>query len=338
MSRALRWIGWGFAGVVSLVALAGLLVLFVERSPRNVGTVWIDGPGDTRIRGDTWSKAGVWDESVVYEYTQVAPDGTEIPIGEGPVDLERAAARLYEHGDQAELVVLGSVYRRDRSGRWISFRAVDAGFVYRHYASGVTGQAGDSWYYAAAGISCWIADLDPIEHRLVSACHFPARVRLVFRRASYDAPWVLDPSATFAETPPPQRQDFPNAARGTLTTLRVVPAAAAAALLERSRRLESVRGETGVRRVAQVEFELVGTEATDVSVVTEGYENRWRARGGWVNTEGRPVVFWSDHPLGRDEGFAERRGQPWGEAWLVDSVRRHREDATYLTYLELRSR
>lgn len=126
--------------------------------------------------------------------------------------------------------------------------------------------------------------------------------------------------------------------QGTLTTVRIEPAVAAAGLLEKSRRLEAALAKAGTRMLARVKFELVGAEATDVSVVTEGYENRWRARGGWVDTRGRPVVFWSDHPLGRDGGFTEHRGQPWGEAWLVHSVRRHREDATYLTYLELQSR
>ena len=338
MRRVLRWIAWGFVGIVSLLALVVFLVSVVDDIPKKVSTVWIDGPGDTRIRGDTWVESGLWDQSVVYEYTQVAPDGTEIPIGEGPAALDIGGARLYEHDDQAELVVLGTVFRRDHSGRWSAFWAVDHSFVYRHYATGVNEQFGNSWYYAASGISCWITDLDPVEHRLVSACHFPASVQLVFRRASYDEPWALDQAATFAETPPPQRAHFPEMVQGTLTTVRIEPAGAAAALLVGSRRLEAALAEDGTRMLARVEFELVGEEATDVTVVTEGYENRWRARGGWVDPRGWPVVFWSGHPLGSDEGFAEHRGQPWGEAWLVHSVRRHREDATYLTYLELQSR
>jgi hypothetical protein len=163
-------------------------------------------------------------------------------------------------------------------------------------------------------------------------------VRLVFRRASYDEPWVLDQAATFAGTPPPARARFPEMARGILTTIVIEPAGAAAALLERSRRLEAALMESGTRMVARVEFELVGTEATDVSVVTEDYKNRWRARGGWVDTRGWPVVFWSDFPLARAEGFAEHRGQPWGEAWLVDMAGLYREDVTLLIYLELQPR
>lgn len=145
MWRSLRWIGLGFVGLASLVALGILLVWFAERSPRNVGTVWIDGPGDTRIRGDTWVKSSLWDESVVFKYTEVAPDGTENPIGEGPNSLDIGRARLHEQGDQAELVVLGMIYRRDQSGHWSSFRAADYKFVYRYYAGGVNGEGGDSW-------------------------------------------------------------------------------------------------------------------------------------------------------------------------------------------------
>jgi len=53
----------------------------IDDFPRKVSTVWIDGPGDTRIRGETWVTASTWDEFVVHQYTQVAPDGTETPIG-----------------------------------------------------------------------------------------------------------------------------------------------------------------------------------------------------------------------------------------------------------------
>lgn len=163
-------------------------------------------------------------------------------------------------------------------------------------------------------------------------------MRLIFRRESYDAPWVLDQSATFADTPPPQRADFPQAAFGTLTTLRIEPAGDANALPEARRRLESALEAAHARVVARVEFELVGSQATDVTVGTEGYKRRWRVRGGWVDDRGSPVVFWDDLPLGRSEGFSEHRGQPWAEAWLVDSARRHQEDILYLTYLELRLR
>jgi hypothetical protein len=336
--RALRWIGWGFLGVVSLVALGWLLISFGSDIPKKIGTVWIDGPGDTRIRGDTWMKSSMFDDSYVHEYTQVAPDGAETPIGEGLRALDIAKARLYEHDEQAELVVLGKVFRRDHSGHWSAFKAADASFVYRYYASGITRELGDSWYSSASGITCWITDLDQYANRLVSACHFPARVSLVFRRASYDAPWVLDAEATFAKTPPPQRVHFPERVEGTLTTVRIEPAAAATALLAESRRLEPALAAAGTRIAAQVEFELVGTEHTDLSLVTEGYENRWRVRGGWVDSRGRAVVFWADHPLGRSEGFAERRGQPWEEAWLLERVHRYKEDASYLIYLELRAR
>jgi hypothetical protein len=156
----LRWIGWGFVGVVSLLALGVLLILVVDDSPIKVRTVWIDGPGDTRIRGEEWETSSGWDSSVVHEYTQVAADGTETPIGEGPNALDIGRARLYEHDDQAELVVLGSIFRRDHSGRWSVFRAFDPSFVYRHDASGVNRQFGNSWYYASSGTTCWIADLD----------------------------------------------------------------------------------------------------------------------------------------------------------------------------------
>lgn len=81
-------------------------------------------------------------------------------------------------------------------------------------------------------------------------------------------------------------------------------------MLEGSGRLEAALAEAGTCMLARVGFVLIGEEATDVSVVTESYENRWRARGGWVDTRSWPVVFWSDLPLGRDEGFAEHRGQP----------------------------
>ena len=74
--------------------LAIALAWFGESSYQNVGTAWIDGPGDARIRGDTWVKSDVWDESVVFEYTEVAPDGTETPIGEGPNSLDIARATL----------------------------------------------------------------------------------------------------------------------------------------------------------------------------------------------------------------------------------------------------
>ncbi len=51
--------------------------------------------------------------------------------------------------------------------------------------------------------------------------------------------------------------------------------------------------------------------------------------------QGWPVLFWSDNPWAH-EGFSERLGQPWGEAWLVHGGRRHQEDAAYMVYLELR--
>jgi hypothetical protein len=338
MRRALRWIGWGFAGVTGLVVLLVIVISVADNFPKKMRTVWIDGPGDTRIRGETWVTTSLWDSSEVYEYTQVAPDGTETPIGEGPRQLDIAKARVYELDDQAELVVLGTIFRRDHSGRWSAFRADDANFVYRHYASGITQELGNSWYYEASGISCWIAGLDQARHRLVSACNFPETVRLIFRRASYDDLWVLDEAATFAETPPPQRIPFPEAARGTLTTVRIEPTGAVSALLERSRQLEPALAGAGSRMVAQIEFELVGSEATDVAVETEGYKKRWRARGGWVDSRGWPVLFWSVHPVGHRESFAKRRGQPWQEALLVQRSRSYGEDASYLTYLELRPR
>jgi hypothetical protein len=338
MGRVLRWIGWGFVGVVGLVVVLVFVISVADDIPKNIKTVWIDGPGDTRIRGDTWETTSLWDSSEVHEYTQVAPDGTETPIGEGLRQLDIARARVYELGDKAELVALDKIFRRDHSGRWSAFRADDANFVYRYYASGTTQRLDNSWYYSASGISCWITGLNQATHRLVSTCSFPATVRLIFRRASYDDPWVLDEAATFSGTPPPKRIPFPDAARGTLTTVLIEPPEAVAALLERSRHLEPALAEAGARMVAQVEFELVGSEATDVSVETEGYKNRWRARGGWVDSRGWPVLFWSDHPLGHRESFAKRRGQPWGEALLVKRSRRYQADASYLTYLELQPR
>ncbi len=194
MKRALRRSSWGLVGLAVLLLLAGSLAAFVDSRPKKVGTVWLEGPGKSRIRGETWVTSSMWDESVSHRYIEVAANAAETPIGEGPVDLERARARLYQHGDQAELVVMDHIYRRDRDGEWTVFRAVDEEFVYRHYASGPD---------SASGISCWIDELDPNGHQLISACNFPVDVRLVFRRSSYDEPWVLDPPATFAETPLP---------------------------------------------------------------------------------------------------------------------------------------
>lgn len=57
MSRALRWIGWGFAGLATLVALGVVLVLVIPDFPQKVRTVWMDGPGATRIRCETWVRS-----------------------------------------------------------------------------------------------------------------------------------------------------------------------------------------------------------------------------------------------------------------------------------------
>lgn len=338
MRRVLLWVGGILLGLTSLCIIGVIAIYFfwsVDTTPRKERTVWIDGPGDSRIRGEIWRSPGLWDSDIDHRYIQVAVDGTETPIGDGPQALDIARAKLYKHGDQAELVVMGSVYRLDRSGSWSEFRAEDGTFLYRYYANGRSSRpVGSSWYRESSGVSCYIVDLNHIGHRLVSDCNFPAAARLFFRRASYDDPWILDQATTFAHSPPPQHAPFPESARGILTVVGVEPAAAGAELLKGSR-LESALEVAGSRQLARIEFELAGTEPAEVSVVAEHFEEEWLARGRWVDDQGWPVLFWSDRPRVYG-GYTQRLGQPWDEAWLVDSGHRYREDVRYLVYLELR--
>ena len=338
MRRVLFWIGGILLGLVSLVIVGFIFMLFLwplDRSPRLEHTVWINGAGDPRIRGETWVTPGSWESTVDNKYFEVASDGSETFIGNGPQALDIARARLYQHKGQAELVVLGSVYRRDRTGSWSEFRAEDGSFIYRHYVSRRSSRGvGSAWYASASGVSCYIADLNHIAHWLVSDCNFPASVSLVFRRASYDDPWVLDEAATFARSPPPQRAPFPEAVQGTLTVIRVEPIAADADLSKGSR-LETALEVAGMQHVQRVEFELVGTEPTDVSIVADNHKRNWRVRGGWVDSQGWPVLFWADHHWAHG-GYTDRLGLPWGEAWLVDYSQQHQKDVSYLVYLELR--
>lgn len=340
MHRILRFIGLGLAGLLVLAALGvvGLYLLIeLQKLPRDHRTVWIDGPGDTRIRGVSWIEGGSWIDgpSEHHEYTEVVRWGADTLIGRGPAALDSASARLHEQGDRVELVVEDVVFRRTREGSWARFRALDVVFLYRHYAplsSGGMERAERSWRYHLRPIDCRILAFEPERHRMTSRCGGSPPVELVFERASYDAPWVVDPAATFAETPAPERTPFPESARVTLTALRIAPGAYPAAPAS-YRSLERAIDEPGVERIAQRELTLETHEPIELALAAEGIQRSWSLRRGWLDANGWPVVLWSAYP--RFEAFGELRAQPWGAAVLVHRQRVPGEDASYAVYLEL---
>lgn len=342
MRRVLRFIGLGLAGLSALAALGvvvlGLLIA-LEAMPRNHRTVRVDGPGGTRIRGDSWVEGGSWidDPSERHHYTEVIRFGADTPIGLGPAALDSPGARLHEHGDQAELVVEDIVFRRTRAGSWERFRAIDIVFLYRHYAplsSGGRERTERSWRYQLRHIRCWILAFEPQQQRMMSTCGLGGPVKLVFQRASYDAPWVIDPMATFAGTPAPERTPFPEAAQVTITALRIERAQDDWAPRATYQHLETALDEAGVERIARLDFELEKGQRIELPLAAERIQKSWSLRGAWLDAQGWPVVLWSAYPP--FEKLGELRAQPWGEAVLVHRQMVPGEDVSYAVYLELR--
>jgi hypothetical protein len=335
MGRIFRWIGIFGAGLAALVVLAaGGLYLLIEfsRLPHDHRTVWIDGPGDARIRSHSWVEGGNWmdDPYDVHEYTLMERDGTETLIGEGPAPLDSGEARLYEHGEQATLVVRDIAYSPGPYGRWDRFRAKNRDFIHRHYAPFThhpIHRFGQTWRSAFTGLRCRIATVDLARQRMVSACGSGVRsVNLVFSRKSSEHPWAIDPSATFALSPPPERAPFPEVAHATLTAVRVVPPKDFRALPIENYRLDATLMEAGAEIVAELDFELRRDEPVEVKLEVAAFRQSWSLQGGWVAEDGRPVLYWPGYQL---------RAQPWRVSSLVYLSFVPRENASYLIYIEL---
>ncbi len=333
--RVARWLGLGIAALVGLLLLAVVgfyLAVEISRLPHDFRSTWLDGPGDARIRCVSWTEGGSWmdDPYEVHEYTLVASDGTETLIGQGPAPLDADRVRLYQHGEQAELVVEDVAFRRTPRGRWPRFWAKDRDFIYRHYAPftdrSVKGTAA-SWQATYTGLPCTIADVDLRTQRLLSACGYDRpKVQLVFTRATPDAPWKMDPEATFAQSPPPQREAFPEAVRASLTMLRVEPRLPLRRLPQAYQLLETARKEPGVTVASELEHVIGAGRTTDLTMITPAFTSRWQVEGGWLDASGSPVVFWPDWKM---------IAHPWGQATLVHHGVAGSDNASYLLYVTL---
>jgi len=302
--------------------------------------VWLDGPGDGRIRGVSWVEGGNWmdDPWEIHEYTHVARDGSETLIGRGDAALDSDEVRLHANGDLAELVVEDTVFHRTREGKWTRFWAVDVVFIHLHYAPVPTGgrmeRSERSWRHRAAPIHCRVSALDLQQQRMQTDCGWDRGPKLVFRRDSYDTPWVVDADATFAKNSPPEHRPFPDFVRATLTAVRITPAPGAAPWRDDIDQIEAMLGAPGVEQIARREFAVVNGKRIELPLdASEISRESWSLRGAWLDENGWPVVLWSEHP--KSEHHGELRAQAFGAALRVHAQAVPGEDIRYAVYLEL---
>lgn len=342
MRRFFRFIGFSLAGLVALVFLAiiGLYLMSeISRLPHDHRTTWLDGPGEDRIRCVSWREGGNWMDEAweIHEYTHVSASGKKTLIGRGTAALDSDDVHLYSDGDQAELVVEDDVFHRTPKGKWTLFRAVDRDFIHLHYSpvpgGGSMERTERSWRYGARPSPCRISALDLQRQRMDSECGWGGELKFVFRRDSYDAPWVLDPEATFAKMPPPERSPFPEFVRATLTAVRVTPAEGDARLPSDVDPLQVVLDKPSVEMIARREFEIVNGEPIELPLAAEPISRKsFSLTGAWLDENGWPVVLWSEHPEFKHHG--KLRAQAFGAAVRVWAEAVRDEDTYYIVYLQ----
>jgi hypothetical protein len=343
--RARRWIVGSLApAFLGLLAAASLLGFWAyqDAQPRDVEEHWLPGPDGLRLRSHSWTEPGSWvdRETRVHEYSVVDPsDGSEQRIGNGDEPLGEDS--LHTRRGRAELVVAGRTFRRTASGSWVQFDADGDDFLYRNWSPlpGAYPQDGEHvWRYRAPGQTCRIQELAQEENRLVSACRrtfdtsYPA-VTLVFTRADYESPWTIDRDASFAASPPPEHPPFPPRVAGSLVVLRVAPALPLRGLDSIYEQLVTAREQTGVEEAGRVPFTLADGARPKVAVAIGSYHYAWYVRGAWLDSRGWPVLFWSE--MEANEGRGELLAVPFDAPALVHHAIVTREEASYLTYLQL---
>jgi hypothetical protein len=342
---AKRWIVRSLAAVgVVLVAAAAVVagMIYLDGLPQDVEERWFPGPDGLRLRSRSWTEPGSWVDRPyrVHEYTAIDPrDGSERPIGQGSEPLKEDS--LHTSEGRAELVVGDRTFRRAAAGNWVGFEATGGGFLYRHWSplpGGVDEGGEDWWRFRSPRQSCRIRELAQQENRLVSVCgrHLDEsrpKVTLVFTRIDYESPWEIDAAASFAASPRPEHTPFPARVQGALVVLRAVPARPLRGLDPVYQRLVTAREQPGVEEVARVPFRLADGARLKLSVATGGYQDHWYMRGAWLDTRGRPVLFWSEQEA--NEGRGELFGVRFGASALAQHSAVPREQASYLVYLEI---